>query len=187
MYGRDPRLPTGTILEESRTTYLIDMEDYRTELLINLTKARQLALESIKLAQEKQRTFYDLQTSCRLQYRVGDRVMVFMPSETTGKDRKLARPYHGPYRVVNLTDTNAEVKLIEKPKEPSIFVALERLRKCYPEQSNATWIGRKRTSSKKNRRSVESRKSEHVPDQVRTDGPITRSMTRNLRNTSGEH
>ena len=69
--------------------------------------------------------------------------MVFMPSETTGKDRKLARPYHGPYRVVSLTATNAEVKLIENPKESSIFVALDRLRKCYPEQSNATWTGRK--------------------------------------------
>ena len=48
-----------------------------------------------------------------------------MPSETTGKDRKLARPYH----VVNLTDANVEVKLIEKPNEPSIFVAIERFKK----------------------------------------------------------
>lgn len=30
-------------------------------------------------------------------FKVGDCVMVFMPSETIGKDRKLARHYHGPY------------------------------------------------------------------------------------------
>ena len=178
LYGRDPRLPTGTILEQLRTTYLCDIDDYRTELLINLTKAQQLALESIKQAQEKQQTFYDKQSSNNLPYRVGDRVMVFMPSETTGKDRKLARPYHGPYRVVNLTATNAEVKLIERPKEPSIFVAIDRIRKCYPEQSNVTWTGRKRKSTKQSRKNVESKKSEHVPDGVRTVGPVTQSMSR---------
>ena len=63
LYGRDPRFPTGTILEQSRMTYLCDAQDYRTELFINLTKAQQLALESIKQAQEKQRTFYDSQSS----------------------------------------------------------------------------------------------------------------------------
>ena len=101
-----------------------------------------------------------------------------MPSETTGKDRKLDHPYHGPYRVVNLTATNTEVKLIERPKEPSIFVAIDRIRKCYPEQSNVTWTGRKRKSTKQSRKNVESEKSEHVPDGVRTVGPVTRSMSR---------
>ena len=49
---------------------------------------------------------------------------MFMPSETTRKDHKLTRPYHGPYCIVSLTATNAEVKLIERPREPSIFVAV---------------------------------------------------------------
>ncbi len=34
--------------------------------------------------------------------------MMYMPS---GKDRKLARPDHGPYRVLNITPTNDEVVL----------------------------------------------------------------------------
>ena len=106
------------------------MCDYRTELFSTLKKAHALALESIHNAQEKQRKFYYQQsTNCKLQ--IGDRVMVFMPNETTGKDRKLARPYHGPYRVVSLTQTNAEVRLIEYPSEPTIFVSIERLHKCY--------------------------------------------------------
>ena len=104
--------------------------------------------------------------------------MIFMRSETTGKDRKLARPYHGPYRVVSLTATNAEVQLIENPKESSIFVALDRLRKCYPEQSNATWTGRKRKSTKRGSKSVQPKTSERPSDRVRTVGPVTRSMTR---------
>ena len=32
--------------------------------------------------------------------------------EKINKDRKLARPYHGPFRIVHLTPTNAEVQLI---------------------------------------------------------------------------
>ena len=77
--------------------------------------------------------------------------MVFMPSETIGKDRKLARPYHGPYRVINITPTNGEVQLIEYPSEPTIFVAIDRLRKCYPEQPNDCWLGKKKIPKKKAR------------------------------------
>ena len=108
MYGCDPRLPTGSLLDKSPATYPLDMCDYRTELFSTLKKTHALALESIHNAQEKQRKFYDQQsTNSKLQ--IGDRVMVFMPNETTGKDCKLARPYHGPYCVVSLTQTNAKV------------------------------------------------------------------------------
>ena len=124
------------------------MEDYRTELLTTLTKVRGLAMESIRKTQEKQRKFYDRQSTTP-KFQVGDRVMVFMPSETVGKNRKLARPYHGPYHVINVTQTNAEVQLIECPSEPSMFVAIDRLRKCYPEQTNDCWLGHKKKIPKK--------------------------------------
>ena len=39
-------------------------------------------------------------------------MIVYMLSEVTGKNRELARPYHGSYRIVAVTPTNAEVKLI---------------------------------------------------------------------------
>ena len=47
--------------------------------------------------------------------------MVYMPSEVTGKNRKLARPYHGPYHIVAVTPTNAEVKLSELVNHPSLL------------------------------------------------------------------
>ena len=150
LYGRDPRLPTGTLLEQSRTTYLVDLDDYRTELVINLKKARELALKSIKEAQEKQRSQYDKQSSIQV-YNIGDRVMVFMPSDVTGKDRKLARPYHGPFRIIDLTRTNAEVQLIGRPQDQTIFVAIDRLRRCYPELSDKSWTGRKGKKSRQKR------------------------------------
>ena len=61
-----------------------------------------------------------------------------------GKNHKLARPYHGPYHVINVTQTNAEVQLIEHPSAASIFVALGRLCKCYPEQADDCWVGHKK-------------------------------------------
>ena len=56
--------------------------------------------------------------------RVGERLIVLMPSESQGKNWKLARPFHGPYRVLQVTPTNAEVRLVDQPKGESIFVTM---------------------------------------------------------------
>ena len=102
------------------------MCEYRTELLLTLKKTHALALKSIRNAQEKQRKFYDQQsTNSKLQ--IGDHVMVFMPNEIAGKDHKLATPYLVLYRVVSLTQTNTEVQLTEYLSEPTIFVSIEHL------------------------------------------------------------
>ena len=151
LYGRDPRLPTGSVLDEVEPAYLVDMKDYRTEFLVGLAKAKKLALENIRQAQAKQKEFYDRQVG-NPQYRLGERVMVYMPGDVTGKNWKLARPYHGPFRILSLTPTNAEVQLIEKPGDPSSFVALSRLRRCYPEMTDASWTGRKKRSKNKTKK-----------------------------------
>ena len=39
LYGRDPRLPGGSLLDQSWTTYLVDVDDYYMELVVNLKKA----------------------------------------------------------------------------------------------------------------------------------------------------
>ena len=48
--------------------------------------------------------------------RIGIQVMVLMPAEATGDKRKLARPFHGPFRMLTVTPTNAEVRLASDPK-----------------------------------------------------------------------
>ena len=106
LYGRDPWLPSGADLDVPLPTYPLDVEDYWAELFVTVKKARELALDSIRKSQEKQQKFYDRKSTSTI-FRVGDRVMVFMPSEVTGKNRKLARLYHGPYQVMSITPTNA--------------------------------------------------------------------------------
>ena len=68
--------------------------------------------------------------------RVGECVMVLMPSEVQGKDWKLATPFHDPYYVIQVTPTNAEVRLIDQRRGESIFVALDCVRWCYPHQGD---------------------------------------------------
>ncbi len=77
-----------------------------------------------------------------------------MPSKVQGKDRKLARPYHGPYRVLNVTPTNAEVTLIDRPRNPSIFVSLTRVRRCYDDMDDHSWTGGDKKSRKRPQQEV---------------------------------
>ena len=76
-----------------------------------------------------------------LKLRVGDRVMVYFPRDVQGKAWKFARPYYGPYTVLSLTPTNAEVCLLSCPEGDTIFVALDRIRPCYAEMSDEVWAG----------------------------------------------
>ena len=130
LYGRDSRIPTETRLSMPTPTYELDTEDYWTELVLKLSNAWSIAKEKVERAQDTQKSQYDKHTR-RTEVQVGDRVMVFMPSRVQGKDRKLARPYHGPYSVLKVTPTNAEVALIDRARNPSIFVSLTRIRRCY--------------------------------------------------------
>ena len=102
--------------------------------------------------------------------------MVHMPAELQGKDHKLARPYHGPYRVLKVTPNNAEVSLVSKPSDPSIFVALSRVHLCYPEQTDETWTGPKKRRQRKKKKPAQATRAEECSPTH--SGPVTRSQTR---------
>ncbi len=91
------------------------MDDYNSQVAAGLAEA------------------WKTQHDCRAKdpgFQVGDRVFVFMPGEKLGKAHRLARPFKGPYRIVAMYDNGAEVKLIDKPRNPTIRVALNRVRWC---------------------------------------------------------
>ena len=90
------------------------LEDYKEDLLCNLSTAWKLAKENLQKSQQSQKKQYD-RTAKDASVRVGDRVMIHMPAESQGKDRKLCHPFHGPYRVPSLTQTNVEVRLVDVP------------------------------------------------------------------------
>ena len=175
LYGRDPRLPSECALAVPTTPYMVDLQDYRTELTTSLSDAWLAAQEHITRAQAKQKQQYDKHTK-ESPVKVGDRVMVHMPGSVKGKAWKLVRPFHGPYRVLSVTPTNAEVRLVDQPGADAIFISLNRARPCYPEISDVSWSG----SSKSRKNKKQSNKDVTTPNQVnpRISGPVTRSMTR---------
>ena len=112
-----------------------------------MAEAWQQARDNIKTAQARQKQQYD-RHSREVHLKPGDRVMVHMPSKAQGKKWKVARPFHGPYRVLKVTPTNVEVRLVDKPTAEPIFVALNRVCLCYLEQEDTSWTGRHKTRQK---------------------------------------
>lgn len=174
LYGRDPRIPSESALSSPSTPYMVDLEDYKSELTNNLSDAWAIARANIQEAQACQKRQYD-KHSKEPTLSIGDRVMVYMPHSVSGKAWKLARPFYGPYRVLSLTPTNAEVKLVDKPDSGSIFVALNRVRLCYPELPSKSWSGQKSKRSY-TRKSKEVTAAKPAPERI--TGPVTRSMSK---------
>ena len=172
LYGRDPRIPSESVLCQQTSPYLVDVADYQHELTDCLTTAWGLAKQYIKGAQDRQKQEYDKRAKDH-QFKAGDRVMVHMPAAVTGKAWKLARPYHGPYRVLSVTPTNVEARLVDEVDAESIFVAVNRVRPCRPELPDTSWTGRK---TRKRRKKPE-KKAAEVPEEQRS-GPVTRSMSK---------
>ena len=70
---------------------------------------------------------------------VGEHLFLYKPAEKTGESRKLERPFHGPYRVLELDTNTFRIRRVDKPHEEPILVALQRLRR-YPEEiPNEFW------------------------------------------------
>ena len=179
LYGRDARIPTSTVLSYARSPYAVDIDDFKADMLSELSQAWTLAASNMANAQASQRKHYDRNTRSP-DLRVGDRVMVHMPAEVQGKDWKLSRPFHGPYRVLSVTPTNVEVRLVDCPTDDAIFVAMNRVHRCYPEQGDTTWTGPPRRRRRKRQQTKQLPPTSDVPYQ----GPNTRSRIEKLEQLS---
>ena len=120
--------------------YQVDVEDYRLELTHGLTTAWKLARQKIGKAQMRQKEYYDRQAK-EPRYKVGGRVMVFMPHDKTGKKRKMALPYHGPFRIVEVLPNGLSVRPVDRPQDEPILVNVDRTTKCPDELSDESWLG----------------------------------------------
>ena len=169
MYGRDPQLPTEDALSKPQERCYLDSDDYRTQLTQTLSDAWERAQKNVKAAQNRQKTQHDRKTRMP-KFVIGDRVFVYKPAAKSCKAYKFARPFHGPYRIIQLYDGGADVTLVDRPKEPSIRVPFERLRVCPDEVPDVSWPP-KASSSKSH---VDSDpKSNPLPSSTATSAPAT--------------
>ena len=98
LFGLDCRSPIEAaylpVSEISPST----VEDYREELMVSLSSARNLALKALQKAQLTYKDNYDRNVR-EFRPRVGDWVLVYFPHEDSGKNREMSRSWHGPYRL----------------------------------------------------------------------------------------
>ena len=139
LYGCDPRLLTEAALYPEERKKLTDLREYGSELAKQMSEAWELARDQVKCAQKRQKMCYD-QKAKPPQFLMGNRVLLYKPAEKTGEGRKLARPYHGPYRIIELAVNNAQIRKLDKHMT-SLFkpIALDRLRRYPTEVPNVFW------------------------------------------------
>ena len=167
LFGRDPQVPSETVLSRPAHRYQVDMDDYIFDLVQGLTQAWKTARETIQDQQKRQKKQYDKSAKTR-DFQVGSQVMVFMPQDVTDRDRKLALPHHGPYRVLDVQQHTAKVIPIDQPNSEPVIINKRRLSVCPTELvADEAWIGNK----KKNRR-----RGDNIQSEVSAPQPLLPSV-----------
>ena len=138
MYGRDPQLPTDPLLVSEPDRHCVDVQDFRSELVMGISQAWKLARESIERAQKYQKSQHDKHAKDP-NFKVGDRVFVHMPSERREKAYKFARTFHGPYRIVEILENGVRVVRVDKPQDSPIRVAIYSIRCCPVQLRDEFW------------------------------------------------
>ena len=111
LFGIDLRSPTEAALLPPDPISHCDCDDYREELMVSISSARELAVASIREAQRRYKGQYDKGERVN-NYRVGDWVFVKFPAEESGKNRKMSRPWRGPFRVLERRDPNLTLRSV---------------------------------------------------------------------------
>ena len=123
------------------------MDDYKLELASSLANAWRVASENLKKCQTRQKQQYEKRTTTK-SVKPGDRVMVYMPKETTGSQKKMARPHFGPYRVIEVHPNGVTVRPVDQPKDTPICVNQDQISLCPPELPDSSWLGKHHQSHK---------------------------------------
>ena len=149
LFGVDCRYPTEAALVPPTDVEPAEIDDYRQELILALSNAHRLAAESIQGAQAKYKASYD--RKCQpLTYRLGEWVLIRFPQEESGTNRKLSRPWHGPYIVIGSSDTAVTAIKVYFPEDTPINVHQSRVTKCpigFP--AGFHWYGNRRSESRR--------------------------------------
>ena len=129
LFGVDCRYPTEAALLPPHSCDPALVEDYREELVLSLSHARTLAAQCMSKAQDRYKANYDQHTRTN-QYKVGEWILIRFPQEETGANRKLSRPWHGPYRVVSSDETGVVATKVYEPSNKNIQVHQSRVTRC---------------------------------------------------------
>ena len=111
---------------------------------MSLSSACELAAKSIQAAQRKYKRQFNKKAR-PTSFKIGSWVLVLFPHELTGKNRKLSRPWHGPYRVTSIDGPDISVSKVYFPQDGNIQVHQSCVKLCptnFP--SGFYWYGGRR-------------------------------------------
>ena len=92
-------------------------------------------------------------------------MLVKFPTDESGKMRKLSRPWHGPYRVIKINESDVTVEKIYRSQDGSIQVCTSRVTSCPDEfPAGYFWYGSRRHSPGRPPRWVDRLEEERTPD-----------------------
>ena len=106
LYGRDPQLPTEVVLMPELPRDVVQLDDYKSRMMQGMSDAWSSVQNALKKSQARQKKQHD-KNARNADFSLGDRVYVYMPALKTGPAYKLARPYKGPYRILQLFENGA--------------------------------------------------------------------------------
>ncbi|XP_064472746.1 uncharacterized protein LOC135387510 [Ornithodoros turicata] len=118
VYGRDPVLPLDVVFNRQELGELKDVENYTALVHQRLMRARQLAAENIKLAQERQKSYFDRGRK-DITFEKGRLVLLRSPPT----DIKGSKKFIGPFRLVaRLNPVNYEIELEDESRSDIVHV-----------------------------------------------------------------
>ena len=129
LYGMDLRTPSEAAILPPSSAGWVDTDDYREQVTLSLSIARDNAVKNIRKAQQRYKRQYDRNAKTET-YSVGQWVLVRFPADESGRNRKLSRPWHGPYRVTSVKDPDVSVAKVYFPQEKRIMVHQSRVKHC---------------------------------------------------------
>ena len=129
LFGVDCRTPTEPAFLPPSQLQITDVTDYREELTMALSTARNTAVASIQKAQHRYKQQYDKDVK-PLQVRLGDWVLVRFPADESGRNRKLSRPWHGPFRVTAMKGPDVEASNVYFPQDDLFLIHQSRVKAC---------------------------------------------------------
>ena len=145
LFGIDCRIPTEAALLPPKPVEPTTVPDYRKQVILSLSTARKLAVESIKKAQHKYKAIYERKTAIS-SLKIGDWVLVKFPQDEVGKLGN-SRLWHSPYRVISRTDPDITVVRVYTSQDKPVQVHLSRVTRCPSDfLQGYYWYGTRRHS-----------------------------------------
>ena len=145
-FGRSPSLPVDIMLgRKPQEEDPQDMPQYVQQLQQSLRNAFTLVRHHLDLSHRRSKEHqYGGTAHAAEDLRIGDRVWLFVPAVKTGRTKKLASLWRGPYTVIDkLSPVNYRIQLIGTTK--SLVVHRNRLKLCYGNPNPRVQPPRKRS------------------------------------------